>query len=390
MLNNIIKIKKFFEAHFFRLHTVFRVDVEKQKQYLAKFPEPTTNLQRSFFQYKCQAFLQGNIESFLCNLFAIPMLLLLYMKLGLKDDSNNAILQQSNALFIKNSLSINLLSEKLRKKYNNIVCIDKAQSMCIDKEAKEILKELRHKYPFSFLFHAKCMVKMATYAAILKEHKTEAVIVSGEYSFTSSLLTQYCRKKGVQHINIMHGEKVYDITDSFFVFDQCYIWDEFYEALFLSLRADKNKFIRALPEAIIFKNTDSILRTKSYTYYLGGESKKELNNIYIQLQKLAKLGIKGYVRPHPIYTDMRYVESIFEDIEVELPNAVEIEQSILSSKCVMSLSSTVLFQAYNNGVDVIVDNISNPEQYERLKNLDYIMLKKQVRLLSDVLVDEML
>ena len=44
-------------------------------------------------------------------------------------------------------------------------------------------------------FCLKCLVKIGLYANYIESYRPKAVVVYNEYSFTSSLLTAYCREK---------------------------------------------------------------------------------------------------------------------------------------------------------------------------------------------------
>ena len=77
------------------------------------------------------------------------------------------------------------------------------------------------------------------------------------------------------------------------------------------------------------------------------------------------------------------VRSLFEGLDLENPKEVSIECSIKSAEYVIGLNSTVLFQTYTSGRNVIIDDISNPWMYEKLKELQYILIGKGCGVLSD-------
>ena len=62
--------------------SVFGYPIEKQKQYIAHFPEPKDDIQRSYFQYKCQMKFNKPIITFVLNLASLPLLLLYLLKSG--------------------------------------------------------------------------------------------------------------------------------------------------------------------------------------------------------------------------------------------------------------------------------------------------------------------
>lgn len=66
---------------------------------------------------------------------------------------------------------------------------------------------------------------------MITKYQSKAIVVHNEYSFTSSILTAYCETRNVLHINVMHGEKMYYIRDSYFRYDRCYVWDAYYRDL---------------------------------------------------------------------------------------------------------------------------------------------------------------
>ena len=103
------------------------------------------------------------------------------------------------------------------------------------------------------------------------------------------------------------------------------------------------------------------------------------------LEQLYKSGNKISIRPHPRYSNMDIVKKIFTFADVEDTTQISIEQSLLQSGAAISLYSTVLNQALCNSIPIIIDNMSNPENFNKLKELGYVCLYKKHRLLSEVL-----
>ncbi len=67
-------------------------------------------------------------------------------------------------------------------------------------------------------FLLKLLFKVAKYSALIYEYRVSAIIVNDEFSFTSSIMTLFCERHNVKHINAQHGEKTFFIRDSFFRF----------------------------------------------------------------------------------------------------------------------------------------------------------------------------
>lgn len=91
------------------------------------------------------------------------------------------------------------------------------------------------------------------------------------------------------------------------------------------------------------------------------------------------------VRPHPRYSDIELVKRMFPFANVEDTKSISIEQSLLQSGAAISLYSTVLNQALCNSIPIVIDNVSNPENYDKLKRLGYACLYKKHKLLSEIL-----
>ncbi|WP_332843459.1 hypothetical protein, partial [Paraclostridium bifermentans] len=209
-----------------------------------------------------------------------------------------------------------------------------------------------------------------------------AILVNSEYTFTSSILTLYCRSNNIEHINIMHGEKLFNIRDSFCEFDRFYIWDEYYKHLLTKLNMPEKQFIVSTPKIKKY-GINKKYNHLNVKYYLQLETDQELEKISSKLKELKVLGYNVFVRPHPRYSDLKKIESIFNGIKIENLDT-SIEESIDSTNYVISKFSTVLYEAYLRNKNIVIDDISNEKLYEDLKNYEYIMISKEHTLLSDI------
>ena len=202
-------------------------------------------------------------------------------------------------------MPLNILPKELIDEYKNMKNGNNEDAVSMNKEDFKFIINLVKRYPLSWYFIFKCLIKITIYSDKITNYNVTAMIVCSEYSFTSSLLTEYCEQRKVQHINVMHGEKLYYMRDSFFKFHRFYIWDEHYKALFLQLRASDKQFFISIPESIQFKQISDIQSKCDYTYYLANEKEKELVEISNYLKKLSSQGKKIAVRPHPRYSDIQ-------------------------------------------------------------------------------------
>lgn len=367
-------------------NTIFDVAVSRQKAFLESLPEPKDLLERSYAQYRCQMMLERPILRAGYQLAAM-LLLPIYQRQLLrrpapcKEETADAVFAFSGPDTI--------LPCSLRQEFPGVRQVrDFQNALFLTREDCSFLRELARRYPTAFYFRFKCMAKLAMYRSLYETYRPKAIIVSEEYSYTSSFLTEYCHRLGVAHIDVMHGEKLYYIRDSFFFFDRCYVWDECYRRLFCDLRTEPMQFRVELPPSMQPWDFQGAEKTVDYTYYLQAETPQMLEKIAENLQKLWKNGAVVAVRPHPLYSDMETVRRLFSGFEIEMNTEIGIETSILRTRHVIGLYSTVLYQAYINHVPVMIDDLTAPERFTQLKSLRYIMLDKPHGLLSALLQEE--
>lgn len=368
-----------------RRDPLFAVPVARQKAFLESLPEPKDLLERSYAQYRCQMMLERPILRVMYQ--AASMLLLPVYRRQLLRRPAPRKEQAADAVFAFDGPDT-ILPCSLRQEYPGIRQVrDFQNALFLTGEDCSFLRELARRYPTAFYFRFKCMAKLAMYRSLYETYRPKAIIVSEEYSYTSSFLSEYCHRLGVEHINVMHGEKLYYIRDSFFCFDRCYVWDECYRRLFCDLRTEPMQFRIELSPSMQPWEKPSAPPEVDLTYYLQEEV---VPGVYPRIaQALKTLQARGMViavRPHPIYTPPEAMCN-FQGFLLE-DRSISIEQSILRTKCAASLYSTVLLQATVNGVAVVIDDLTAPERFAQLKSLRYIMLDKPHGLLSALLQEE--
>lgn len=367
-------------------NTLFDVPMARQKAILEGLPEPKDLLKRASAQYRCQMMLERPILRAGYQLAAM-LLLPVYRRQLLRRPASRKE-ETADAVFAFGGPDT-ILPCSLRQEYPGIRQVrDFQNALFLTREDCSFLRELARRYPTAFYFRFKCMAKLAMYRSLYETYRPKAIIVSEEYSYTSSFLTEYCHRLGVEHINVMHGDKLYDIHDTFFCFDRCYIWDQFYRDLFCELRAEPTQFRMEMPPSMQPWDAQDVEKAVDYTYYLQAETSQMLEKIAKSLQTLQKSGAVVAVRPHPLYSDMETVRRLFSDFEIEETAEVGIETSILRTRHVIGLYSTVLYQAHINHVPVVIDDLTAPERFAQLKSLRYIMLDKPHGLLSALLQEE--
>lgn len=343
----------------------------QMKDYIYAFGEPRDDIERSYFQYCCQRWASyGKTVMVIANL--VSMILYLPYYYYYRFMSNKPITKRKYPYVATEELILRSIPDEYVSK---CVIPDFYRGMLMAKDL-DFLKLLFQRYPFSFYFQFKVMCRIANYSYIIQTFSPNIIFSSAEYSFTSSILTMYCDKMGVELDNVMHGEKLFDIRDSFSRFTRFYVWDDFYKNLFLSLRADKTEYIVRpikVPQIEIKHNE------KHYTYYLQAQTFEQLKAIK---NKFESMNVDYLVRPHPVYST-EDVNKVFDEEHIE-SSEIDIWDSIKVSGHVVSVDSTVNYQAYLVGVEVVLDDISNPEYYLSLAERDYIMIQKPHILFSQL------
>ena len=362
--------------------SVFFTDVKMQLDYVGHFREPVDDIERSYFQYKCKMKLYGTVMSVLLNIASFP--LTCYYLLKIKRASDAPPPKAGCAVFFRDGKPANILPECVREQYPDIIDTPETGEE-LTKADRLFIRELIRRYPFAWHFALKVLLKIALYRSVIGKYTPSALIGCCEYSFTSSAMTEFCRRQGIKLINVMHGEKLLYMREAFFHFDECYVWSSEYVNLFETLRAEKSQFHIAVPPSLLFSKQGNTKQEFDYTYYLAAEDDQVLQKISELLRRLAAKGCKIAVRPHPRYSVMSSVEKYFSGFEIEDFRKLTIEDSVLRTRNAVSLYSTVLNQAYHNGVDIVIDDISNRKYYERLVELRYSLLAAKHRLLSEIL-----
>ena len=381
---NLLQIlKKIATDRMVKTDALFTYPIEKQQLFLRTMPQPVSDLQRSYFQYKAQMKRIHRVDVLSQNLLSVFLIGYYWIKIK----SNPELIQRdetgTDAVFFQNGISDSIIPNSLREEFKSIKYCNYEDALLLTKEDRRTVLSIWKTYPADFYFTFKLMIKIAGYRAQMIAKSPKAVIVSAEYSITSSFLTTYLEKQGIQHINVMHGEKLYTISDSYFRFSRCYVWNQHYIQLFNSLNADKNQYRIEIPPALLFRGK-KIEKKYFLKYYLADTNEEDMKKIAGFLRDFSQKGLHVAVRPHPRFTDMNLVKKIFVDIEIE-ESSVPIEPSILSTEYVTALFSTVLNQAYFNGVQIVIDDYTNKTKYEKLKELQYFIMEKEHKLLSELM-----
>ena len=327
------KFNNMFAVHTSRFYTL---GFDKQKHYLDSFPEPRNDIERSYYQYLCQVFSCESRLSYLLKVISSTVLYLIE-KNSVRYIENDKS-EIAPVIYLSVNHKKNMLPKEITSTEYKYIAYDKSHS--IDDFDKLFMKEIEEYYPHSYYFLYKVFLKIGFYSFVINKYSPRKIVVHGETSFTSSILTLYCERRGIRHINVMHGEKAFLIRDAFFRFSDCYVWSDYHVNLFQLLRAGESNYIVSTPPSMVINKSSIKInseRVHDYTFYLGYETKKSLTIIKNAVLRLEHKGKTVQLRPHPSYTNYSQLLDFFSDKYIENPQKVGIEESILHTKNVVSI-----------------------------------------------------
>lgn len=377
---NIYKINNYIVSKISKksLNDIF-ISYEEQKKILEEVYEENfenTYFLRSYCQYLCQKKIYKQNYWFLNFLsFFIIQFIMTFFRFSKK----NIIKKEKMDIIyfgIEKTIPKKFLKYRIKKLENSFFLSKKD----IKYFKNDILKKSKRQYYFAL----KILLKIASYRYNIEKYSPRIFLVTSEYSWTSSLLTEFCEKNKIFHINYMHGDKSYYIRDSFFKFHRCYVWDEHYKKIFCELKAFDKQF-KVIKYSSFIPNIE--IKEKLYnTYYLqADETIEDINKIIKILKNLEiKTKFTGKIRCHPVYTS----EKIKKAIPVEMLDLEKnIYNSIGMSYYIIAKTSTVLYEAYIMGSNnIVIDDITQDKRnYDYLKELKWITISKSHQRLSQII-----
>lgn len=366
----------------FKVKGMFDLPFSKQVDFFSSLPVPKDAIERSFNQYRCLKFFEGTITVLLFDFvgFLLGNLYLLF-NLFLFKPAKNEIVDAIGDAIGENGK--NIIPSQLKEEYPIYFETEFDNRPYLSFKDYWYIFKIIKRHPLSCWFTFKLIFKISKYSAYICRNSPKAFIVHNEYSFTSSVLTDFCHQYGIEHINYQHGERLWQIQCGFSEYDRFYVWDEYYADILTSLNV-KTHFINYTPQTLLLD--ENICQNDDYyfdlKYYLGFYSEEEFKLIVDCLRKVEKKGLSWCVRLHPRYSNQEIAIKYLDNIHIE-SNMVSIEHSITNCKYACSIYSTVLYQAYSIGKQIVIDDISISGRYDILANFKYIMIGKKHMKLSD-------
>ena len=361
----------------------FTYPKEEQMVFLNTLGEAKDDIDRGYKQYLCQK-----------QLVLPKWKRILFNVIGALAFPFVAIYFLIKRLFTKKSSHLDCLIEKkgmpevvpleVREKYHPTDEYEEGTSLGLSDLG--FLWRMICRAPFQPYFVFKAMMNVVRYSHLIYKYSPQTMIQFYEFSFSCSILTAFCHRYGVKNIDLMHGEKLFYIRDAFFHYDEIYVWHQHYVDLLKSLKAEPNQFRIALPPSMhIDSNKYHNPKVYSdYKYYLAIFDEEQIRSIVESMAFAKKEGKSVKYRPHPRYSDMTLLRKYVSDEEIELPREVSIQESVANLGCAVGSYTTVMVQAYFSGKQVMMDDVAFSEQYQKLKNLNYILTQYSVPVLSEL------
>lgn len=366
---------------------LFEVTSKEQKEFLSKMKEPVDDIDRSYNQFKGRHFFYHPLKEVgaeTISIIALPIYIIYglfaYLFKPKKKEAYVAVGDFANFEEI--------IPYSLKKEFTIINNVWNKGRILSPKDVLFLCKIfLRHPVP-CFVF--KVAIKLSFYKYTIYCYNPKAIVVHNEASYAGSILTMYCNKIGIQHINVQHGEKLFYLGNVYFRFNRCYVWGEHYKKMFIDLRAEPSQFRVETPSSF---DIDVVHNYKAecysdYKYYLQEYNEKQLRSILKSLRFILNEGKTYKLRPHPRFSNIKILEDIVEKEYIEYPSEVPILTSIASTKHAIGSYTTVLNQAYYANIDVIFDDVTYKAIFNKLGDLNYIFANESTNQLSEYVEKE--
>ena len=361
---------------------LFTYPKDEQIAYMNSLGEPGDDIDRGYKQYLCQnQLVLPKWKRVLFNAVgavALPFVILYFM---------------AKRLFVRRGNHIDCLIEKkgmpevvpteVTEKYHPSESYEMGTSL--GNNDLNFVWQLMDRAPKQPYFVFKALMNVARYSHLTYRYTPNVMIQFAEFSFSGTVLTAYCHKNGVKHVDVMHGEKLFYIRDAFFHFDETYVWNQHYVDLLTSLKAEPSQFRVALPPSMSIDSAKYGNHNvfADYKYYLAIFNEEQIRNIVDSMAFTKKEGKSVKYRPHPRYSDMTLLRKHVSEDEIELPREVTIQESIANLGCAVGSYTTVMVQAYFSGKKVMMDDVTEKQQYNKLRELQYILSGEGIDKLSN-------
>lgn len=348
-INKKIVTKKIFE---------YEHPWSEEKAYMEHFANPQNDVQRSYYKYLCECYtLDSKLIIWGRNMFAFFMLIYYLIKPNhpvCKEDTVENVLINGDKS--KEDSVPNAYKESMVH-----ISINSSGSLTI--QDKKFILSVWKKYPFSFFFVLKTLIKVSVYSEAMRKYSPKRILCSSEASFPVATLTMYCENKNIEHVNFQHGLLAYKCRIAFSRFSRQLVWEKCFECALKNMRDDTIEFDVVKPNALKYPTLPDKEIKGQFTYYLQEIDSETLSQFSSFYYHFLDKGIQFVLRPHPRYNDIELINKYIPEAEIEDIKTVSIDESINKAEYVIARGSTVLYQAKVMKKKVLIDDISMPESF---------------------------
>lgn len=368
-------------------------NVKEWSDFLSGFPNEYDYIDQSYFKYKCRLGYLSKWKIVLLNIGSIPFCLLMKISLWGKKKRLNRFEPGLLVIEKKNDVGYqDVIPEELLNVYANhkespeLIGLIKFSNLVFCEEAKEILKKTIKRRPWDFYYIFWAGKELSKHSFCLLNYNPEATAVYiEERNIASPLIRELYESSGRKYISFMHGEYLLQLIQSFMGFTEYYVWDKQYVDNFKNiLRCSIGKYVIYTPQKLKKKYMFEKIESSVFcTYYFSGESRKSILKLKEIFDELSNSGHLCLIRPHPRYSDLNLIHSLFMDSVIENPSEVSIESSLGRTKYVIGLATTVLSEAYVEGKTIVIDDLSDPDKFNNLSERKFLPLQRPHILFSE-------
>lgn len=256
------------------------------------------------------------------------------------------------------------------------------------KEFYDAYKIVRKNHFFKFHYRYLILRELSLHSSLIDRFDQDATVVYvNERNVVSPILTKLYEAEGRELISFMHGEDLLHLIKAYKTFSRYYVWDKRYIPMYINvMKSNTRMFIEYVPEKLQYQFEKKSEYLNDLTYYLSAESKTSLLKIKAIIDKLKEKDKKMIIRLHPRMSEIEEIEEVFDPEDIEDLHK-DIKESILDTRYVVGICSTVMTEAYYGGKEVIIDNLTNNEFYYNLKDRMCLMFERNMINLSEYLED---
>lgn len=367
---------------------IIRATVKEQSDYLSSFPEPKDDFELAYNHYRALKFYAyKKWMTFLLNTIAIFLLPAILVKNMFRTIPESKGEKTGSVLARASIKTEDILPPDLDERYGEFRIVERSSRRGMDAKAKEVFRSCARKYFFHPYFLMINLQKLIDASLLIEDNNPKAIVVfAKERDFSAPIVSLYCEMLGVEYVSFMHGDYTYSIDKAYQRFSRYYVWDEYYIRMLTKLKWGMDNFEVYVPEKLkgMVQPHENGQYEYYITYYFGAENEKRIRGVHQAFKILKESGYNCKIRPHPRFSNIEYLKSVFDGFYMEDPKLVALKESLDATKYAAALNSTVLAQAYCSGKEYVIDDYSDPERYASLEERQYIMLYRPHKLLSQL------